>query len=150
MGIRAQRGQQTTEFAILLAMAATVAIGMQLYVRRSLQAGVAGASDTILGKVPTSSSPTSSSSPALASNTPCDPIALASKPDPSIPLCVTSAAGTDEEGRPSPTGPARTIYSVSGIRGHSFNRDVRDVKLRTTPEAGTTNPGTVNEPGQEN
>ena len=145
MSSKGRRGQQTTEFAILMAMAAMVAIGMQLYVRRSMQAGMAGASDTILGKLPKSSSTSLSPSPSATPSGPCDPVALAKTPNSSIPVCVTSAAGTDEDGRPSPGGPTRTVFSVSGSRGHSFNHDVR---LRVTPEAGITNPGTVDEPGQ--
>lgn len=148
------RGQHTVEFAILMGTAAVVAISMQLIVRRSIQVGVAGASDMILGEVPRPSpSPSPSASPSPEPDkVGCDPLALATQPStpstskPKAELCVTASAGSDEMGRPSPRGPLRTTISISGITGHSVNDEVR---LQVIPEVGLTNPGVSDEPGPE-
>ena len=45
-------GQQMTEFTVLLGIVAAVAIGMQVLVRQSINAGIKETSDFVLGPAP--------------------------------------------------------------------------------------------------
>jgi len=47
MNIRRKKGQNTAEYAILIALVVAVAVAMQTYVKRSLQAGVKFAVDKV-------------------------------------------------------------------------------------------------------
>jgi hypothetical protein len=49
---RGERGQHTAELAVCIGLVTAAVIGMQHYVRQALNAGLRGASDTMLGPPP--------------------------------------------------------------------------------------------------
>lgn len=57
MAKHAREGQQTTEFVLVIGIAAIVAISMQALARRAMQAGVRHVSDTVLGAPPAPKKP---------------------------------------------------------------------------------------------
>ena len=116
-------GQQTAEFAVLIGLAATVAIVMQTLVRRSIQRGVQGVSDTVL-------QPPMSRPGCLAADGSTDGTKLcvcedANRDNACDPSTVTSTQGTTETG---PLGQRRSVLTES-VTGQSESTQVQRTPL---------------------
>lgn len=109
MARRGCQGQQTTEFVLVIGIAAVVAIGMQAVARRTMQTGMRHVSDTVLGAPP--------APPPNPGTTP-----------PRQEMQAESGRTLIEQGSP---GFQRLTTTTETVSGHSVNEETR---FRVIPE----------------
>jgi len=95
---RKRCGQQTTEFVVVLGIAAVVAVSMQVFARRAFSAGVKHASDTVFDVPPKKDGDTLKA------------------------LDVNANQTITEQGK---SGFQRQTTVVGSVKGHAVNEDER-------------------------